>query len=76
MVINFGTDDQSISIDLPDAFVGNEFRQFRLVRQAGQLSAYLDGIALGEVPYDKKVVEAAIVGTKSLTVEMVRLTSI
>jgi GH43 family beta-xylosidase len=76
MAINFEADGQTLSIDLPDTFVGNEFRQFRLVRQAGQLSAYLDGIALGELPYDKNVVEAAILGTSSLTVEMVRLTAI
>ena len=76
MVINFEADSQTLTIDLPDTFVGNEFRQFRLVRQAGRLSAYLDGIALGELPYDQDVVEAAIVGASSLTVEMVRLTAI
>lgn len=76
MVINFEADSQALSIDLPNTFVGNEFRQFRLVRQAGQLSAYLDGIALGKLPYDKDVAEAAIVGASSLTVEMVRLTAI
>jgi len=76
MAINFEADGQRLLIDLPNAFVGNEFRQFRLVQQAGQLSAYLDGIALGVLPFDKNVVEAAIFGTRSLTMEMVRLTAI
>lgn len=74
MKVKLEASSKTVSIDLPDSFVGSEFRQFRLVCNAGRLSAHLDGILLSELPFDANVSKAAIYGSGDIAVEMVRLT--
>ena len=76
MKITFAGCGNVRELDLPETFVGDEIRQFRLVRKNGRLSSYLDGIFLAELPFDRDVSEAAIFGTGPITVEMIRLTAI
>jgi len=76
MTIEFTASAQIVSIDLPDSFAGNEFRQFRLLSQSGRLFAYLDGILLSDLVFDAVVGEAAIYGTGKISVEMVRVTAV
>jgi hypothetical protein len=75
-MIEFTASSQTVSIDLPDSFVGDEFRQFRLVHQSGRLSAHLDGILLSDLGLITEVTEAVIFGTSEISVEMVRATSL
>ena len=76
MTIEFTASAQIVSIDLPDSFAGNEFRQFRLLSRAGRLLAYLDGILLSDLVFDAMVSEAALYGTGKISVEMVRVTAV
>ena len=76
MAIEFTASAHTVSIDLPDSYVGNEFRQFRLLSQAGRLTAYLDGILLSDLGFADKVTEALIFGRGEISVEMVRLTAV
>jgi hypothetical protein len=68
--------ESSLSIDLPEAFVGNEYRQFKVVKIANEISTYLDGILLTTQTFSRKVARAAIIGTAETQIDMVRLTAI
>jgi hypothetical protein len=75
-VLLFQSENQSKEIKLPDAFEGNEFRQFRIVMRKGVAEAYFDGVALAEMPLDAEVTSAAVVGNTIVAIDMIRVTSI
>ena len=76
MSVRFRSEGESIEINLPDAFTGSEYRQLRMVRLAGTLAAYLDGIKLGELQLKSKISAGSVFGTVPVSVEMIRITAI
>ena len=76
MSVRFESGGESVDINLPDAFTGNEYRQLRLIRSAGTLMAYLDGIRLSELPLKSKVSAGSVFGTVPISIEMLRVTAI
>jgi len=67
---------EHIKVALPEAYSGNEFRQFRTVCQGGICYATLDGIEIARLAADDKAQRAAVFSTDSLLVDMVRATAI
>jgi GH43 family beta-xylosidase len=74
--ISFSAADDERRVDLPDSFVGDEFRQLRIVFQDQRLLGYLDGILIGELPSQLNVASASIFGRAGISVEMLRLTEV
>jgi GH43 family beta-xylosidase len=75
-VIRFQTEENSAEITLPEAFVGTEFRQFRIVVRDGEAAADLDGISIATLPCNGHYTRAAIFGHSHINIETVRLTEI
>jgi hypothetical protein len=63
-------------VELPDSFVGDEFRQFRVVCKNERALAYLDGIFIGDMPSVLAISSASIFGQSGISIEMIRLTEI
>jgi len=74
--IVFSSADKEREVDLPDSFVGDEFRQFRIVSQDRKASAHLDGILIGELPTTQKIFSASVFGHSGISIEMLRVTEI
>jgi len=74
--IVFGTARDERRVELPDSFVGDEFRQFRVVCQNEIALAYLDGILIAELPGVLNISSASIFGHSGISIEMLRLTEI
>jgi GH43 family beta-xylosidase len=75
-VMALEVDGQPTNVNLPDSFVGTEFRQFRLVLRSGTMTAYLDGIELAQAPCRAEITDAAIISTSTTAIDMIRLTGI
>ena len=72
----FEVGDQRFPAALPKAFVGNEFRQFRIVCRAGACYATFDGIEIANLAARGTPAGAALFSTADLMVDMVRVTAI
>jgi GH43 family beta-xylosidase len=74
--VNVTAGEGSADISLPEAFTGNEFRQFSILLQYGRAIAYLDGIELASYAVDRPAASAAVFSDAAVTIEMLRVTDI
>jgi hypothetical protein len=74
--ITFTAGEQTVEVILPESFTGGEYRQFRIVTQSGNASAYLDGILVAGLPALASVSRGAVYSTVPVRIEMLRLTAI
>jgi len=68
--------EHTVEVDLPESFTGDEYRQFRIVKQSGSTSAYLDGICVAELPSVSNASRGEIYSSVPVKIEMLRLTEI
>jgi hypothetical protein len=74
--ISFTAGTETADINLPAAFTGSEFRQFRLLLERGKVIAYLDGIELGSHFVTQPPAQASIFSDLAISIEMLRLIEI
>ncbi|HEY2867824.1 MAG TPA: hypothetical protein VGJ02_12090, partial [Pyrinomonadaceae bacterium] len=74
--IVFFSAGETVTVDLPEGFESEEFRQYQVVFLNGRAIAGLEGVELAELAAAADVTRVAVYAEAEATVDMIRLTAI